>query len=136
MVYSKRSPNNKAKKSRALCPAFYLDFLMSYVCSKDLILEILFGASLGTFRELAYARKPSYENPQGLSHLLIIIFVIIRRIFKAIGLISQHRFTEGQRTLSLNSGFTLPSSFATVTLGFRSLLLWNRHEPARLQNRN
>ena len=63
-----------------------------------------------------------------MNELLVIIFVIIRRIFKAIGLVGQYRFTEGKCTLGLDSCFAIPGSSATVPLRFGSFLLWNRHE--------
>ena len=60
--------------------------------------------------------------------LLIIIFVIIRRIFKAIGLISQNGFAKGEGSLSLDRSLAIPGSSAAVSLGFGGFLLWSRHE--------
>lgn len=59
--------------------------------------------------------------------LIVIVFIVIGRILEAIGLTGQHRFTERQCALSLDSGLVLPGSSATVPLGFGSFLLGNRH---------
>lgn len=60
--------------------------------------------------------------------LLIIILVIIRRIFEAVGLICQYRLTEGEGSLSLDRSLAIPGSSAAVPLGFGGFLLWSRHE--------
>jgi len=45
-----------------------------------------------------------------------LLFVVGLGVDKAGGAASQHRFAQGQRTLRLQSGFTLPGGFTLIAL--------------------